>query len=729
MSDLINVARNGPAVDTQHDHRVRKRRRSLRKGTHSCWACKRRKEKCSFDDGDICTGCVRRGTECVSQRFVDNDAAHATAAIATATRLQRIEDKVAQLASQLQSQSQMFTSPVMSSTPGTTPRAMLSDTTRPASKTNLSPSISEAGQGLAVPITASIRLNEPHLLSRALLASLPCAQDIQLLRKASARRPVLSILHITTAYSTIRRDGIQPTDGVLSEPPLVASEPVLIARYMLRIAIFLQDMQPVAYPELACLVESAAVLAERCASTAISLVTRQDDLLGSIESLEGVILESIYQCNSGRLRLSWMAVQRALLLAQTMGLDSAKDTDSSQSRDAVHLLDPYNTRTELPHLWFRIFHYNLQLSRMLGLPPGVHDMTKNKNNDTITPYDVATETPEGYLERVYRHVMILALTQKSSDRGPPDIKMTEALDQELQRASNSVPSHWWLPPNLAESSNNPLDSFWDMRRLIIQMLHQDLRTQLNVPCMLARVETDRYRSDMARIACAHSSREVLSRFMLLRDCNQIQPSCHLVTFLGLMAAITLVLAHLGGSIPRSYSQNHEVTCSQVDSLLSHQAPSDRAMIEQVLKTMRSMSELSGDKLCAQSAHILHRLLEMETKKHNRTSKDSAYVSVHAQSEYQSSNTSSSGPAPEEVECVLIPYFGVMRIMRPNNNDTVRERTVTTAPNTGAVMEPEYCQPQDVAHSTDFLPLDLSDEHWMSQSIDMTLLDAFIEGTI
>jgi hypothetical protein len=84
MSDTINVARNGPAVDTQHDHRVKKRRRSLRKGTHSCWECKRRKEKCSFDDGDICTGCVRRGTECVSQRFVDNDAAHPTAAIATA---------------------------------------------------------------------------------------------------------------------------------------------------------------------------------------------------------------------------------------------------------------------------------------------------------------------------------------------------------------------------------------------------------------------------------------------------------------------------------------------------------------------------------------------------------------------------------------------------------------------------------------------------------------------
>ena len=49
------------------------KRRKLRKGTHSCWECKRRKMKCIFDPltnvTTICNGCRHRGSQCVSQEF------------------------------------------------------------------------------------------------------------------------------------------------------------------------------------------------------------------------------------------------------------------------------------------------------------------------------------------------------------------------------------------------------------------------------------------------------------------------------------------------------------------------------------------------------------------------------------------------------------------------------------------------------------------------------------
>ncbi|KAF2865118.1 hypothetical protein BDV95DRAFT_587358 [Massariosphaeria phaeospora] len=742
MSDTINNAPTPaePADEHQLDGmHVRKRRRSPRKGTHSCWACKRRKEKCAFDDGDVCTGCRRRGTRCVSQRFADNDAVQATAATATvtatATRLQRIEDLVAQLTSQVQQsqsqgprQMQMHTPPVTTSSPSPAPQTTLSQTALTASTARHSACSSPAAaHELLASTTGLARL---RMLSQALHGALPCQQDIQLLRKASARHPVLSTVHITTSYATLRRDGLQPTDGVLPEPPLVTSEPVLMARYMLQLAIFLQEMQSTTYPELTCLVEPAAVLTERCANTAINLVTRQDDLLGSIESLEGVILESVYQGNSGRLRLSWLAVQRAMLLAQTVGLHLAGGSGGSHPRDTLHFLDPNITRADLPHLWFRIVHYDLQLSRMLGLPPGAADVTKNNNNKdkgTPSPHDMTVETPEGYLEQVYRHVMILALAQRSSGPSPPAVKATQALDQELQRAANGVPSHWWLPPNLAESSNTPLKLFWDTRRLIIQMLHHDLRTQLNVPYMLARGEADRQRSEMARIACVHSSREVLSRFILLRDSNPTTSSCRFPSFLGIMAAITLVLAHLGGG-RRPHPHDQDAISSQVDSLLSHQAPSDRAMMEQALETMRSVSHASGDALSAQSAHVLHRLLDMEARNKLYMAEGSAYVSVHTQSDNQAATTATSTSAPEEGERIFIPYFGVMRIVRPNDNDGAPEMTATTAFDTGAVMESGYSHTYDAVDLVDPLLLDLRDEHWMSQSIDMTFLDALLEGT-
>jgi hypothetical protein len=191
-----------------------------------------------------------------------------------------------------------------------------------------------------------------------------------------------------------------------------------------------------------------------------------------------------------------------------------------------------------------------------------------------------------------------------------------------------------------------------------------------------------------------------------------------------MAAITLVLAHLGGN-GRPLPLNQNDISSQVDSLLSHQAPSDRAMMEQALESMRRMSHSSGDALCAQSADVLHRLLDIEASNKLCNAAGSAVVSVHAQSDNQPAPAPSTS-ASEEGERIFIPYFGVVRIVRVNDDDAAREMTATA--DVGAGMEPRYSQARDAVDLVDPLLLDLRDEHWMSQSIDMTFLDAFLEGT-
>lgn len=49
------------------------KRRKVRKGTHSCWECKRRKVRCVFaaSTDPICITCRRRGTKCISQELPD----------------------------------------------------------------------------------------------------------------------------------------------------------------------------------------------------------------------------------------------------------------------------------------------------------------------------------------------------------------------------------------------------------------------------------------------------------------------------------------------------------------------------------------------------------------------------------------------------------------------------------------------------------------------------------
>lgn len=45
------------------------KRRKLRKGTQSCWECKRRKARCTFSTSNetSCEGCKSRGISCISQ--------------------------------------------------------------------------------------------------------------------------------------------------------------------------------------------------------------------------------------------------------------------------------------------------------------------------------------------------------------------------------------------------------------------------------------------------------------------------------------------------------------------------------------------------------------------------------------------------------------------------------------------------------------------------------------
>lgn len=80
------------------DSEVSAKRRKIRKGTRSCWECKRRKIRCTFDqDADaVCDGCQRRGTTCLSQEFPE-DQPHGGGRAREMDRIVRVEALVEQL--------------------------------------------------------------------------------------------------------------------------------------------------------------------------------------------------------------------------------------------------------------------------------------------------------------------------------------------------------------------------------------------------------------------------------------------------------------------------------------------------------------------------------------------------------------------------------------------------------------------------------------------------------
>ena len=76
-------------------------RKRVRKGTKSCWECKKRKVRCqlSTEDVAICSGCRARGTTCVSQAFPEeHDTSRGTN---VGERLGRVELLLEQLVSKM----------------------------------------------------------------------------------------------------------------------------------------------------------------------------------------------------------------------------------------------------------------------------------------------------------------------------------------------------------------------------------------------------------------------------------------------------------------------------------------------------------------------------------------------------------------------------------------------------------------------------------------------------
>jgi hypothetical protein len=60
---------------SQNNNALETKSKKPRKGTQSCWECKRRKMRCAFasPSDTICVACERRGTLCVSQEVAEKE--------------------------------------------------------------------------------------------------------------------------------------------------------------------------------------------------------------------------------------------------------------------------------------------------------------------------------------------------------------------------------------------------------------------------------------------------------------------------------------------------------------------------------------------------------------------------------------------------------------------------------------------------------------------------------
>lgn len=492
-------------------------------------------------------------------------------------------------------------------------------------------------------------------LSDKLNAVMPCEEDIRIICHASLISGSYFYQMLTGSYVQMKERGLVGPEGLTERPPHSA-HPVILARHLLILATLTQCIPPGSTN----LSEDPRLLVRKLVDVVNKTITTNEELLGSLESLECIMLEGIIQANGGNLRRSWLAFRRAMVVGQLMGIHRPYHRPPKK-------LDP-NSNSDPEFMWYRIMHADKYLCLMLGLPQGSVDTT------FASEEAMAKENSMGKLERQMNRIATLILQRNEAAPQRCVWADTESIDKELQQAAKIMPAKWWLPPNLPQValSDSRDDIFWETVRMINQLFYFNLLNQLHLPYMLRFSDDRRY--EYSKMTCVNASRELLSRFVAFRSWNHNAFCCRSIDFFALMAAMTLVLAHLD-------SHRHASSYSP----LGHQRLGDRAMMEQVLENMEMINKLSMDVLSEKSADLLRRLIEIEAdaaegKTYHPQSvctmvDDPDHATKHAGngavqcmgSESQSPGAVEDGPVGHQddngVLWMCIPYFGLIKITR------------------------------------------------------------------
>ncbi|KAF3926122.1 hypothetical protein ABW21_db0208516 [Orbilia brochopaga] len=657
------------------------RKRKVRKGTQSCWQCKRRKIKCTFaaSADATCQDCKRRGTPCISQELPEDVGGNPKQ---VGDRLGRVEELVGQLLRDTQQRTVQ-----RPSHPGArTPLHQVAP-----SDTLLGLSDATAGNDIINTGREATSDNTYDDLSRSLLDAWPAQQDFDLILSANTESLVLFHGLICKPYSEFLRHQM-PSPREMLQKPQPRSHPVLIAQKLLMLGIFLQGCSTSNTNQLAGLSTGLCDMKHRAVEMAARLVTSNDKFSGTVEMVECVIMESMYRNNAGDLRLAYLAMRRALAMSQMVALWRG------YSSPLLRSLDPSTLRRIDPErLWFRIIQSDRYLSLMLGLPQGTSDESF-----------ASAEGFENYtaMERLERLDCLASgriIQRNCADI--PNLQTTQEIDQLLQNAAASVPSQWWLIPDPLVEANNGRESVHaaNILRLMNQLTHYHLLQRLHLPYLLHPSADCKYHN--SRITAIASSRELLSRFVSFRSSRAASSFCRGIDFLAFIATTALCLAHI---LVHCHHQGPaaEESCGFLGFLM-HQRPSDRALMERALESLECAAQFDADSIATKIASINRRLLAIEA--------DAAMGGIYkTDSSYTTDN--------EELECSgkIADNGETLQIHIPHIGNISFKQFLATGNNTTAAFSARSATPKTYEQPVD--NIEFLDGDFDLQGVELAFFD-------
>ncbi|CAM1501194.1 Fc.00g103560.m01.CDS01 [Cosmosporella sp. VM-42] len=661
------------------------KRRKVRKGTRSCWECRRRKIKCQFSNEDdaTCIGCSTREKPCISQEYTHESAPAPDRRLAQ--RLGRLEELMEKLVDQ--------------TNPDEAPTSASTSAPTATAQKQPSPSESDSGQSYgrfgraemdiflisaadnAQRVTLSsgdARLSELTTraskhecvrlparvakfegVSKQLHALFPSHETlVELSQKSPGAKYVLAAFH----SHQDQLDGKPEPVSSLTVVPDIKLHPAILAKRLIQLAICIQQMPPCYDMSQLKLKKSSLETMEEWVSTSACLVTSDDDFVGTLEGLEALILQSFYQSDMGQLRKAWMTSRRALNTAQLMGIDRKPATSI---RSCAPNFDP--TRSPAPSvLWFRINCSDRYLSLMLGLSIGSRDNSFATN--------IPDDAPHDKLGKAYA-VIAGKIADRNDLSGSEAYALTQTIDVELENSYKMMDTMWWSMPDMAICCSSSDTYMEESSAIKIQIRHYSLLILLHLPYLLRDREQKRY--EYNRTVCMQASRETMERFLGYRTAFTGAISGRHVDYSTLVAAMTLLLGHLGPRTPGFESQRAR----------------DRALAEKVQAKMTEMGALNNDRLCAEASDTIRELLPIVTN--TAASGEGGERNVHLNIPFLGTVNINSGPTPPQASSLL-----------PSSASTSQENTY---PDPTYISNPPFSLSLDPPIASQALPSSTMDE--------------------
>ena len=587
----------------------------MRKGTHSCLECRRRKVRCvSGPHARKCNGCSVRELECTDQELCRSRSPNSGERKSTRDRVQELEGRLDQV---LRNQSRIngdsyFHEPERNRIE---PSGRRHVTERRDSATDIGnhmsrkrrkvdvlasndldahvPKARDAGDGPFLELFEDLendkrRDRNPLGNIRASQTDLPTTDEsghriLQAFRlQIPNSRELMSILQAGRStmvlWSEAFPDALGGSEDVSPEQLrdhiyrcLYSDNIADAARLMLCLALHIQQLPSDLETMHINLPAPSENLQVYYMSSAESLLASDERLGGTLSGLECMILQSEFYINVGNLRKVWLIIRRAVNLAQLLGLHRKIDADIepklAMRRNAI---------------WTELWQRERGFSLLLGLPHS----TLDSQLPPLPPDSDVSDLPK--MERFSQDLGIVMghIIDRDQDHSNKTYSITLKIEEQLEECQSIMSTQWW---DFTPGPATPTDAIRSM--FVAKLRFYTVRRLLHLPFLLKASDDRKYES--SRLSTLESSREIIKVYNVLRDEKRpVLKLCDMVDFQVFAAAMTLVVDLL--------------ICSQTSkSCDQDQKERDWQLVLQTAVELRRLSQsMRGCNVAALGARVL-----------------------------------------------------------------------------------------------------------------------------